>query len=132
MTFRSIAEELLALQIRNGRAGVTVEKTKWLLEFAYPTLGNKRIALPQRDNRSYGKKEINENRRAASPHLGRAVGVHLAAERIAKWRLARSYGNGRKVLQGAARRSTPLARRAARNYHGCFRGGLTAPLSVAS
>jgi integrase len=43
VTFRSIAEELLALQIRNCRAGVTVEKTKWLLEFAYPTLGNKRV-----------------------------------------------------------------------------------------
>ena len=43
VTFRSIAEELLALQTRNCRAGVTVEKTKWLLEFAYPTLGNKRV-----------------------------------------------------------------------------------------
>ncbi len=43
VTFRSIAEELLALQARNGRAEVTVEKTKWLLEFAYPALGNKRV-----------------------------------------------------------------------------------------
>jgi integrase len=43
VTFRSIAEELLALQTRNGRAEVTLEKTKWLLEFAYPTLGNKPV-----------------------------------------------------------------------------------------
>ena len=40
-TFRSIAGELLALQTRNGRAEVTLEKTTWLLEFAYPTIGSK-------------------------------------------------------------------------------------------
>ena len=42
-TFRSIAGELLALQTRNGRAEVTLEKTTWLLEFAYPTIGSKCI-----------------------------------------------------------------------------------------
>jgi integrase len=42
-TFRTMAEEFLALQRRNGRAGVTLAKTEWLLDFAYPTLGDMRI-----------------------------------------------------------------------------------------
>lgn len=44
VTFRAIAEELLAFQTHSGRAEATLEKTKWLLEFAYPALGDKRIA----------------------------------------------------------------------------------------
>ena len=42
-TFRTMADEFLALQRRNGRAGVTLTKTEWLLDFAYPTLGDKPI-----------------------------------------------------------------------------------------
>lgn len=38
-TFRTIAEEYLARLEKEGRADATITKTKWLLEFAYPTLG---------------------------------------------------------------------------------------------
>ena len=42
-TFRIIAEEWLAKQEREGRAPATIKKTKWLLEFAYPVIGNRPI-----------------------------------------------------------------------------------------
>jgi integrase len=41
-TFRTIAEEHVARLAKEGRAEATITKTKWLLDFAYPTLG----ALP--------------------------------------------------------------------------------------
>ncbi|HTH96311.1 MAG TPA: integrase arm-type DNA-binding domain-containing protein [Stellaceae bacterium] len=41
-TFRTIAEEHIARLAKEGRAEATITKTKWLLDFAYPTLG----ALP--------------------------------------------------------------------------------------
>ena len=43
-TFRAIAEQWLAKRGREGRARVTLEKYKWLLELAYPALGNCPIA----------------------------------------------------------------------------------------
>ncbi len=41
--FQAIAEEYLTQQRRNGRAAATLEKTEWLLGFAYPTLGDRQI-----------------------------------------------------------------------------------------
>lgn len=42
-TFRTIAEEYVSKLKREGRAETTIEKTEWLLSFAYPTLGEKSI-----------------------------------------------------------------------------------------
>ena len=42
-TFRLIAEELLAKYEREGRAAVTLAKTRWLLSFAYPLIGDRPI-----------------------------------------------------------------------------------------
>ena len=42
-TFRLIADEWLAKQEREGRAAATLKKTKWLLEFAYPFIGDRPI-----------------------------------------------------------------------------------------
>lgn len=39
-TFRVIAEEYVARPEKEGRADATITKTKWLLDFAYPTLGH--------------------------------------------------------------------------------------------
>ncbi|MBI1330929.1 MAG: tyrosine-type recombinase/integrase, partial [Alphaproteobacteria bacterium] len=39
-TFRVIAEEHLARVEKEGRADTTITKTKWLLEFAYPLIGD--------------------------------------------------------------------------------------------
>ena len=41
VTFRTIGDELLALQARSGRAAATLEKTEWLLNLVYPILGDK-------------------------------------------------------------------------------------------
>jgi integrase len=41
VTFRTIGDELLALQARSGRAPATLEKTEWLLELVHPILGDK-------------------------------------------------------------------------------------------
>ncbi|HEY1613996.1 MAG TPA: integrase arm-type DNA-binding domain-containing protein [Rhizomicrobium sp.] len=43
-TFRAIAEEYVAKLKREGRAEATLIKKNWLLEFAYPTLGEKRVS----------------------------------------------------------------------------------------
>ena len=40
-TFRAVAEEWLAKRTREGRAEVTLSKSKWLLAQAYPVLGNR-------------------------------------------------------------------------------------------
>ncbi len=42
-TFRAVAEEWLAKRTREGRAEVTLSKSKWLLALAYPVLGNRPI-----------------------------------------------------------------------------------------
>ncbi len=42
-TFKLVAEELLAKKAREGRAAATLAKTAWLLEFAYPLLGDRPI-----------------------------------------------------------------------------------------
>ena len=39
-TFRTIAEEHLSRLEKEGRAAATLTKTKWLLDFAYPVLGD--------------------------------------------------------------------------------------------
>ena len=39
-TFRTIAGEYVARIEKEGRADTTITKTKWLLDFAYPTLGD--------------------------------------------------------------------------------------------
>jgi integrase len=43
-TFRAIAEEYVAKLKREGRAEATLIKKNWLLEFAYPTIGDKRVS----------------------------------------------------------------------------------------
>lgn len=42
-TFRSIADEYVEKQKKEGRADRTINKVKWLLDFAYPTIGDKCI-----------------------------------------------------------------------------------------
>ncbi|MDE2463048.1 MAG: integrase arm-type DNA-binding domain-containing protein, partial [Alphaproteobacteria bacterium] len=39
-TFRAVAEEHVARIEKEGRADTTITKTKWLLEFAYPLIGD--------------------------------------------------------------------------------------------
>jgi len=41
--FRTVAEEWLAKREREGLGDVTIGKLKWLLNFAYPSLGDRRI-----------------------------------------------------------------------------------------
>jgi hypothetical protein len=43
-TFRAVAEEVLGKLEREGRAGITFAKKRWLLEFAYPVIGERPIA----------------------------------------------------------------------------------------
>ncbi len=43
-TFKAVAEELLAKLEREGLAPVTLAKKRWLLEFAFPMLGERPIA----------------------------------------------------------------------------------------
>jgi integrase len=43
-SFRAVAEELIAKLEREGRAQVTLEKKRWLLDFAYPAFGDRPIA----------------------------------------------------------------------------------------
>src|SRR5580704_1486347 len=42
-TFRDVAEELLAKQVREGRAEMTTKKNRWLLEPAFETFGDRAI-----------------------------------------------------------------------------------------
>jgi len=42
-TFRAIAEEYVSKVKQEGRAERTISKTEWLLSFAYPVLGDRRI-----------------------------------------------------------------------------------------
>ncbi len=43
ITFRQIAEEYVAKKVKEARADATLFKLNWLLEFAYPALGDKPI-----------------------------------------------------------------------------------------
>jgi len=43
-TFRAVAEELLMKLEREGRADVTLAKKRWLLDFAYPAIGERPVA----------------------------------------------------------------------------------------
>ena len=43
-SFRAVAEEVIAKLEREGRAKATLDKTGWLLNFAYPTFGGRRVA----------------------------------------------------------------------------------------
>ena len=42
-TFKAVAEEIVAKQEQEGRALSTVEKLRWLLDFAYPWIGERPI-----------------------------------------------------------------------------------------
>ena len=44
ISFRLVAEELLDKMQREGRAPRTLTKTRWLLEFSFPTVGERPIA----------------------------------------------------------------------------------------
>jgi integrase len=44
ITFRLVAEELLKKMQREGRADATLTKTRWLLDFAFKTLGERPVA----------------------------------------------------------------------------------------
>lgn len=43
-TFRAVAEEWLAKLASERRAATTLEKIRWLLDFAYPTIGTRPVA----------------------------------------------------------------------------------------
>jgi integrase len=43
-TFRAVAEEVLMKLEREGRADVTLAKKRWLLDFAYPAIGERPVA----------------------------------------------------------------------------------------
>src|SRR5262249_21672047 len=43
-SFRAVAEEVIAKLQREGRAKATLDKTRWLLDFAYPTFGDRPVA----------------------------------------------------------------------------------------
>jgi hypothetical protein len=43
-TFQAVAEEVLVKLGREGRADVTLAKKRWLLDFAYPAIGDRLIA----------------------------------------------------------------------------------------
>lgn len=43
-TFRAVAEEWLAKREREGLGKVTLEKAKWLLNFAYPAIGERKMS----------------------------------------------------------------------------------------
>ena len=43
-TFRAVAEEVLAKLEKEGRADVTLAKKRWLLDFAYPAIGERPVA----------------------------------------------------------------------------------------
>lgn len=43
-SFRAVAEEVIAKLEREGRAEATLTKTRWLLDFAYPTFGDRPVA----------------------------------------------------------------------------------------
>jgi len=43
-TFRAVAEEVLKKLEREGRADLTLVKKRWLLDFAYPVIGERPIA----------------------------------------------------------------------------------------
>jgi len=44
VNFKLVAEELLQKMRREGRASATLAKTRWLLEFAYPSIGARPVA----------------------------------------------------------------------------------------
>ncbi|MEM9617797.1 MAG: Arm DNA-binding domain-containing protein [Pseudomonadota bacterium] len=43
-TFRAVAGELILKMQREGRAAITIDKTQWMLEFAYPYIGDRPIS----------------------------------------------------------------------------------------
>jgi integrase len=43
-TFKAVAEEVLEKLKKEGRAPRTLEKLRWLLDFAYPSIGERRVA----------------------------------------------------------------------------------------
>jgi integrase len=43
-TFRAVADEVFVKLEREGRAAVTLAKKRWLLDFAYPAIGDRPIA----------------------------------------------------------------------------------------
>lgn len=43
-TFRAIADEWVAKLVREGRADATLDKTRWLLDFAFAAIGDRPIA----------------------------------------------------------------------------------------
>jgi len=43
-SFRAVAQEVIAKQEREGRAQATLSKKHWLLDFAYPTFGDRPVA----------------------------------------------------------------------------------------
>ena len=42
-TFRDVAEELIEKMAREGRAKITIDKTKWVFDFAYPFFGDRLV-----------------------------------------------------------------------------------------
>src|SRR5262249_48545158 len=73
-TFRAVAEELLVKLEREGRANVTLAKKRWLLDFAYPAIGERPLAEINAPEVSCGTLKANgRDVRAILIELGFAV-----------------------------------------------------------
>jgi integrase len=75
-TFETVAEEYLGKLKREGRAATTIKKTKWLLNFAYPSLGQLPIAdLSAAEVLQVLKKLENRGRRESAQRLRSTIGA---------------------------------------------------------
>ena len=72
-SFREVAEEVIAKLEREGRAQVTLTKKRWLLDFAYP---------------SFGDRPVQQRAPVLWPHLGLLRVTGLAARSSEKLRLS--------------------------------------------
>ena len=75
-TFRVVAEEWLAKVEREGRAEITMRKSRWLLDLAYPTIGgasDRSITPPELFSR------CETSKRKGTMNARAACGVSVAA-----------------------------------------------------
>lgn len=85
-TFGELAKELIANMQREGRAQVTIDTTQWMLEFAYPYIGERPIAEITAAEVLVALKSVEaRGRYETAQRLGRTVhrstntkGVHFA------------------------------------------------------
>jgi Arm DNA-binding domain len=61
-TFRAVAEEVLLKLEKEGRADVTLTKKRWLLDFAYPAIGERTANVSEETPGASGCKPLEEIR----------------------------------------------------------------------